>query len=115
MAGFCGIIGIAGPDAAHQSLRRMLPGISGCGKLHYGALYYKEISLGIAWAVREDSFADCLPIWNEKKNCLLIFIGNHIADKDEIAELKRKNHQVRKPNASYLIHLYEEKGDAFVR
>lgn len=69
-----------------------------------------ELGVYFGWTTLQGSFCDCLPVWNEKKDILLLFSGEHIADKEEVVELKRRNHAIRKPDASYLVHLYEEHG-----
>ena len=80
-----------------------------------GSFDSAELGVHLGWKVPRESFSDCLPAWNEKKDCVLFFLGEHFADKNEVTDLKARNHSVGKPNASYLVHMYEEKGDSFVR
>ena len=60
-----------------------------------------------------DSFPDCMPIYNEEKNIILFFSGECFDDPEIIARLKHKGHAFSPGNASYLIHLYEELGENF--
>ncbi len=61
----------------------------------------------------QDSFSDCLPIYNEKKDLILFFSGECFFHKDLLENLKIKGHEFNQNNASSLIHLYEERGDKF--
>jgi asparagine synthase (glutamine-hydrolysing) len=74
----------------------------------------EEIGLWIGWANQEGSFADCLPIWNEKKDICLVFSGEDCADQADIDALRARGHAFGSDNASYLVHLYEEMGCEFL-
>ena len=62
----------------------------------------------------QGSFADCLPIWNEKKDICLLFSGEDFTDQADIDALRRRGHEFGPDDASYLVHLYEEMGCAFL-
>jgi asparagine synthase (glutamine-hydrolysing) len=72
-----------------------------------------HIGLYVGWACHKGSFADCMPIWNEKKDLCLFFSGEDFTGRDFIENLKFRGHKPDPSNASYLIHIYEEKGDDF--
>ena len=76
---------------------------------------WQDETLGVwaGWAAHEDSYGDCMPVWNEAKTVCLIFSGEHFCDPAELAQLKGKGHQFDSANASALVHLYEELGPAF--
>ena len=74
-----------------------------------------DLNAYLGWACHKDSFSDCMPVWNEEKNTALIFFGENFTDMELFDRLKAKNHTFNKSNASYLIHLYEEKGIDFLR
>lgn len=61
------------------------------------------------------SYADCQPIWNERRDIALIFSGEHYADRSENARLRAAGHQFADGDASCLVHLYEEHGAEFFR
>jgi len=67
------------------------------------------------WVCHQDSFCDCMPVWNERKNVLIIFFGEDFTDPEVLNNLKTKNHCFEHSNASYLIHMYEEKGIDFLQ
>jgi len=81
----------------------------------YGTYTNEELNLYLGWACHKNSFSDCMPVWNEKKNMVLIFFGENFTDFELFDQLKAKNHMFDKSNASYLIHLYEEKGIDFLQ
>lgn len=77
---------------------------------------YMNLEMGIfcGWVSHKDSFSDCLPIWNEKKDICLIFSGENYFDNSDILDLESRGHQFSKEDASYLVHLYEEMGITFI-
>ncbi len=83
----------------------------------YSCGTYENESDGIyaGWTCHPGSFSDCMPVWNEKKNIVLIFTGENFADQDVFNKLKAKNHRFENTNAGYLVHLYEEHGVDFLK
>jgi len=78
-----------------------------------GTYTNKELSLWSGWTCHEGAFADCLPIWNEKKDICLLFSGEDFADQADIDSLRTRGHEFSSGDASYLVHLYEEMGSRF--
>src|SRR5438876_1814785 len=79
-----------------------------------GTYINEELGTWLGWVNHEGSFSDCLPIWNEKKDICLIFSGEDVADRADIEALRRRGHEFGSDDASYLVHLYEEMGYAFL-
>ena len=79
-----------------------------------GTYVNKEFGLWSGWACHKGTFGDCLPIWNEKKDICLLFSGEDFADQADIDALRTRGHEFRSGDASYLVHLYEELGCAFL-
>lgn len=71
--------------------------------------------IGVAWVTHKGSFSDCMPICNEEKNIFLFFTGEDYRRQEEIAELRSRGHRFEVSDGSYLVHLYEEKGESFLR
>jgi len=78
-----------------------------------GTYINKELGLWSGWACHQGAFADCLPIWNEKKDICLLFSGEDFTDRADIDALRMSGHEFSSDNASYLVHLYEEMGSGF--
>ncbi|MDD1777449.1 MAG: hypothetical protein LUQ65_04710 [Candidatus Helarchaeota archaeon] len=80
-----------------------------------GTYVNNRLGLRLGWVCHKDSFSDCMPLWNERKDVCIIFVGEDAIDESEIVNLKAKGHQFNLGNASYLVHLYEEEGIAFLK
>jgi len=74
----------------------------------------EELGLWLGSVNQEGSFADCLPIWNEKRDVCLLFSGEDFAERTEIENLRARRHAFGSEDASYLVHLYEERGYEFL-
>jgi len=72
------------------------------------------LGLWLGWVNHQGSFADCLPIWNEKKDACLLFSGEDFTDQADIDALRGRGHEFDPDDASYLVHLYEEMGCEFL-
>jgi asparagine synthase (glutamine-hydrolysing) len=79
-----------------------------------GIYVNEKLGLLSGWACHKGTFADCLPIWNEKKDICLLFSGEDFADQTDIDALRMRGHEFASNDASYLVHLYEEVGCAFL-
>lgn len=65
------------------------------------------------WCARRDSFADGMPLVNERKDVALLFAGEVFAEPDSAAQLRRRGHELGARPASYLVHKYEDEGERF--
>ncbi len=81
----------------------------------FGSYINEDIGVYLGWACHKNSFVDCMPIWNEKKDKCLLFYGEDFPDRDIEDKLRVSGHEFDSGNASYLIHLFEEKGDDLFR
>jgi len=79
-----------------------------------GTYINESLNLCVGWVCHPDSFADCLPAWNETKDVCVIFSGEDFIDPAEIERLRAKGHECDSNNAGYLVHLYEELGIQFL-
>ena len=80
-----------------------------------GAYINEQLGLYAGWVSHKGSFSDCMPVFNERKDQILLFSGENFADKEVTEQLKKRGHEFDSSNASYLIHLYEEQGEAFLQ
>ena len=65
------------------------------------------------WCARRDSFADGMPLVNERKDVALLFAGEVFAEPDSAAQLRQRGHELGARPASYLVHKYEDEGARF--
>lgn len=79
----------------------------------HGSYACAENNCFIGYVAIRDSFADCMPIFNEKRDIILFLTGEVYADKGVASELRTHGHEFSPDNASYLVHQYEEKGEDF--
>jgi asparagine synthase (glutamine-hydrolysing) len=81
-----------------------------------GTYVNDELGLWLGWVNHKKSFSDCLPIWNGARDICLIFVGEHFADASEVTRLQAAGHSIGPgaQRASYLVHLYEERGSDFL-
>jgi asparagine synthase (glutamine-hydrolysing) len=80
-----------------------------------GTFVDETVGLYAGWACHEGSFSDCLPLFNEKKDIVVFLSGETFVDASVIEGLKDRGHELDRDNASYLVHLYEEEGEAFIQ
>jgi asparagine synthase (glutamine-hydrolysing) len=73
-----------------------------------------ELPAYVGWTNYGGDFADCMPVFNESRDVALFLAGEVFPEAGVIRDLRNNGHQFSNGNASYLAHLYEEKGDDFV-
>jgi len=110
MPGIFGIISPKPPDQLAPLMGTMLETMNYEDFYSTGQYRSADLSASIGWVCHQNSFSDCLPIKNEKKDITLLFFGENNFDKSDISQLKSKNHVFNQWNASYIVHLYEEEG-----
>src|SRR5258706_3246443 len=110
MPGIAGIIGSGPAQEKRSALRSMLQCMMHERFYRSGDLADDRLALAAGWVSQQGTFADCSPIWNEKRDICLIFSGETFPDPSEIERLKTKGHDFESGNASYIVHLYEQNG-----
>src|SRR6266446_6207600 len=115
MPGIAGIITHRRPsEECHSLVRGMVKCMMHEPFYTDGIYINKELGLWSGWVCHKGAFGDCLPIWNEKKDICLLFSGEDFADQAHIDALRIRGHEFGSEDASYLVHLYEEVGCAFL-
>jgi asparagine synthase (glutamine-hydrolysing) len=79
-----------------------------------GTFIDEHLGLYVGWCCHEKSYADCLPIYSENKDIILIFTGEDYGKAQKKYYLRTYGREHCESNASYLIQLYEEKEEAFI-
>src|SRR6266576_1740864 len=114
MPGIVGIISHRPSEQNHAVVKSMVQCLMHEPFYTDGTYINEELGLWLGWVNHEGSFADCLPIWNEKKDICLLFSGEDFADQADVDALRMRGHQFGSDDASYLVHLYEEAGYQFL-
>jgi asparagine synthase (glutamine-hydrolysing) len=115
MPGIAGMIGAGPPEERSCALARMMLCMKQDAFCTGGSLSNQDLGLWIGWIRREGSSSHCLPWWNETKDICMVFIGENFPEQSDIARLRSRGHRFRSEDASYLVHVYEEKGLDFLR
>lgn len=76
-----------------------------------GAWIDEDQGLYVGWTARRGSFADGMPLVNEKKNLVLVFSGEEFPDPGLRTQLRAAGHAVEAEGPSYLVHEAEERPD----
>jgi asparagine synthase (glutamine-hydrolysing) len=115
MPGLVGIISKRDRNINERDLQVMINCMMHEPFYHSGTYNNDQLGLYIGWTCHRNSFADCMPVYNEKRDLVLIFSGENFPDQDLISRLIKQDHEFDPLNASSLIHLYEEEGDYFLK
>lgn len=79
----------------------------------YRSGLWNETGLGVyaGWVARQHSFADGMPLKNERGDVNLLIGGEEYPEPGVRAELRRRGHACAENGADYLAHCYEEEPD----
>jgi len=108
MPGIVGLITKVPGERAERDLLRMVETLR--HESFYGTGTWVDESLGVyvGWTVRRNSFADGMPLCNERKDAVLVFSGEDFPEPGTARRLKERGHALPAQGPSYLVHLYEE-------
>lgn len=111
MPGLLGIITKRPQAWAEEELGEMLRTM-----LHesfYSSGVWSDPSLGVyvGWVARQGSFAEKMPVKNNRGDTTLIFSGEEFPDQGTMDSLRNRGYRLDESEASYLIHRYEEEED----
>ena len=93
------------PEQLQRDLAQMLRCMEHEPFYHTGTYVNAQLGLYAGWVCHEGSFSDCMPVFNETRDRVLIFTGENFADFATIRHLGEQGHEFTNLNASYLIHL----------
>jgi asparagine synthase (glutamine-hydrolysing) len=113
MAGLTGILSLY-PGKEKNALNSMLECMLHEPFYRSGVLSEDALGVCAGWICHENSFSDCMPVWNEARDVALLFSGEEFTEPAERSKLKQTGHVFIDGDASYLVHLYEEKGIGFL-
>ena len=108
MPGIVGLITKMPRAWAEPHLLRMLESMRHKSSYETGTWIDEELGLYIGWTVRKNSFARGMPLYNERRDVVLVFSGEEYPDPETAVRLKQQRHVLEPDRPSYLVHLSEE-------
>lgn len=115
MPGIAGVIGPGKPEHRKAQLRRMLEAMRHEPFYSVGTWEDEELGFYFGGVNHRGSFADGLPFWNERKDIGLVFSGEEFTEPGEVRRLQAAGHALAPGDAGYLVHLYEDLGEPFLK
>src|SRR5438309_438677 len=108
MPGIVGIITKVPRQQAEQELLRMVEALNHENFYVSGSWAEESLGVYVGWVARKGSFADGMPLRNERGDVALVFSGEEFPEPGTARRLKERGHDVGTDGPSYLVHLYEE-------
>src|SRR5437764_2215394 len=107
MPGIVGLITNLPREIAERHLREMVQAL--CHEPFYasGTWVDSEHGLYVGWIARKGSFADAMPLHNERGDKTLVFSGEEFPEPGIRQRLRDRGHDLAAHGASYLVHRYE--------
>jgi asparagine synthase (glutamine-hydrolysing) len=115
MPGIAGIIRKTPYDGIEDDLHQMVEAMRHEVFYRCGHFVNRELGLYVGWMSQRGSFADCMPVVNDTGDVILIFQGENHLDDAALARLRQSSTRVDVSSAHYLLSLYEESADDFLR
>ena len=113
MPGITGFITERPRAEAEPELARMVNALRHESFYRTGTWICEEFGLYVGWVAIEGSFCEHMPLFNEKRDVVLVFSGEEFPDPHLAQRLKERGHVLETGFASHLVHEYEEEGESF--
>ena len=108
MPGIVGFISKMPRERAEPELLKMVEALRHESSYATGTWIDEEQGVYVGWVARKDSFADGMPLRNERSDVTLFFSGEEFSPPGTASALKERGHEFAEDGPSYLVHLYEE-------
>ena len=108
MPGIVGLITKMPRQTAERELSRMVEAIHHEPFYATGTWVDENLGVYIGWAARKNSFADGMPLRNERGDIVMVFSGEEYAEPETVRRLKQEGHTLSTEESSYLVHQYED-------
>ncbi len=79
-----------------------------------GTWIEESLGLYVGWVARKGSFAEPMPLQNERRDVTIVFAGEEFPAPQTISTLKERGHSFEAFGPSYLPHMYEESESSFL-
>lgn len=107
MPGIVGLITCMPRERAERQLRQMVALLRHEDFYVTGTWVDESTGVYVGWAARKGSFADGMPLRNERGDLALIFSGEEFPEPGTSQQLKRQGHDFDARGPAYLVHLSE--------
>lgn len=111
MPGIVGLITKRPRAWAEPQLRCMVEAMRHESFYETGTLIDESLGVYAGWTALKNSFAEDMPVRNERGDVALIFSGEDFPDPAVVRSLKDHRHDVNAERTSYLVHTYEDDPD----
>ena len=108
MPGIVGLVTKMGREWAEPQLLRMVEALRHEPFYRTGTWIGESLGVYVGWSLQENSFADGMPLCNERRDVILVFSGEEFPEPGTARRLKEQGHSLDVEGSSYLVHLYEE-------
>jgi asparagine synthase (glutamine-hydrolysing) len=108
MPGIVGLITKMPREQAERQLQRMVDALRHESFYETGTWIDESLGVYVGWTVLKNSFADCMPLHNERGDVSLVFSGEEYRDPETARGLKERGHLLDLDGPAYLVHIYEE-------
>jgi asparagine synthase (glutamine-hydrolysing) len=106
--GIVGLITKMPREWAEPQLLRMVDALRHESFYETGTFIDESLGVYCGWAALKNSFADGMPVLNERGDVALVFSGEEYSDPEVAHGLKQRGHSLTGKRSSYLVHLSEE-------
>jgi asparagine synthase (glutamine-hydrolysing) len=107
MPGIVGLISRMPREQAQRELRQMVEALRHENFYVTGVHVDDLLGVYVGWVARKDSFAEGMPLRNERGDVVLVFSGEEFPEPGMAQRLKARGHELEVDGPSYLVHLYE--------
>ena len=111
MPGLVGLITKKPRAWAEEQLALMLNAVRHESFYATGTLADEGLGVYVGWTALKNSFADGMPLRNERGDVVMVFSGEDYAQPRTSCGLRQKGHSLECGGPAYLAHLYEEEKD----
>ncbi|HLY40583.1 MAG TPA: asparagine synthase-related protein [Terracidiphilus sp.] len=108
MPGIVGVITKKPREWAEKELGRMVEPMLHESYYRNGTWIDEELGVYIGWVALENSFAEEMPIRNERNDIVLVFSGEDFPDPATLRRVQEQGHERDGARSSYLVHVYED-------
>ena len=108
MPAIAGLVTKLPREWAEPQLVRMVESLCHQSSYRTGTWIDEFLGIYVGWAAREHSFADGMPLRNERGDIVLVFSGEEFPEPGTAQRLKERGHEVSPEGSSYLVHVAEE-------